>query len=88
MWDTAALSSFAGHRLLGGVPVQPAEEADELLPVVLHHVVVVVHHDGHGLADDERHPDAQVARPRAHLPLQPVGDEDERDLQQGCQEIF
>ena len=53
---------------------------DELLAVVLDDEVVVVHHDGERLADDEREPHADVARALTDVDLDPARDEDQGDL--------
>ena len=53
---------------------------DELLAVVLDDEVVVVHHDGERLADDEREPHADVAGALTDVNLDPARDEDQGDL--------
>ena len=66
---------------LGGGPGQVPIVREQLPPVVLHDVVVVVHHDGQRLAEDEGEPDHDVA----HLGTQPSVDE-ARDGEKRCLE--
>ncbi len=60
--------------------VHAAVAVDELLAVVLDDVVVVVHHDGERLADDDGQPHAHVARARTHARLQQRRQHDQRNL--------
>ena len=49
-------------------------------PVVLEDVVVVVGEDSEGVTQDEARPHHHVPRPPSEAGLQPLRDEDQRDL--------
>ena len=59
---------------------------EEAGPVVLEDVVVVVGEDGEGVAQHQARPHHYVARPPTQALLQPLGDEDQRDLAHHAQQ--
>ena len=42
-------------------------ETDEFRSVMLHDEIVIIHHDGHGLTDNQGQPNTNITRPRAQV---------------------